>query len=53
MKPVLRSLALVAVVVDLVAVPAAVSEIAGSLSSRIQTGAVIMKMTAPFFCLVD
>ncbi len=51
MKPVPRSLALV--VVDLVAVPAAVSEIAGSLSSRIQTGAVIMKMTAPFFCLVD
>jgi hypothetical protein len=51
MKPVPRSLALVAVVVDLVAVPAAVSEIAGSLSSRIQTGAVIMKMTAPFFCL--
>jgi hypothetical protein len=52
-----RSLAL-AVAVDLVAavvvaVPAAASEIAGSLSSRIQTGAVIVKIAAPFFCLVD
>ena len=51
MKRVPRSLALVAaaVVVDLVGVEAVAREIAGSLSSRIRTGAVIVKITAPFF----
>ena len=56
MKRVPRSLAL-AVAVDLVAVVvvaalAAASEIAGNLSSRIRTGAVIVKIAAPFFCQI-